>query len=191
LDEQTRDASLIGLRGNAASAAAAAAGTGREEGRAQIGGQYLWRDMVPPASARRAAAGPVRPRGPGPIRLRAPRCCPPEGSRSGLGHGCPRGPLPAHAAGPGPAGRGVFAAAPAVGCCCSCRVRAHLSGSGCWCPGCCGGACALKSAARCVSSRMFGQKFVQNTTMLWGDDKKKVKKPSAWVSAWLSVGWGH
>ena len=43
---------------------------------------------------------------------------------------------------------------------------------------------ALKSAACCVSSRMFGQKFVQSTTMLWGDDKKKAaKKPNQWVSA--------
>jgi hypothetical protein len=35
---------------------------------------------------------------------------------------------------------------------------------------------------------MFGSQFVQKTTMLWGDDKKKVvKKGNEWVSC---ASWG-
>jgi hypothetical protein len=41
---------------------------------------------------------------------------------------------------------------------------------------------------RCVLCRMFGSQFVQKTTMLWGDDKKKVvKKGNEWVSC---ASWG-
>lgn len=40
----------------------------------------------------------------------------------------------------------------------------------------------------CVLCRMFGSQFVQKTTMLWGDDKKKVvKKGNEWVSR---ASWG-
>ena len=40
----------------------------------------------------------------------------------------------------------------------------------------------------CVLCRMFGSQFVQKTTMLWGDDKKKVvKKGNEWVSC---ASWG-
>lgn len=42
---------------------------------------------------------------------------------------------------------------------------------------------AEQESRRCVLCRMFGSQFVQKTTMLWGDDKKKVvKKGNEWVS---------